>query len=85
MEYQDPGSAKCKKVQSEKTCIKIMYAMFFNSEGLMDKEFLHEDTILKDPMYVEIVKCLLQWIKRAHPGPDYRTGTWGPMPWARNF
>ncbi|GBN73266.1 hypothetical protein AVEN_267202-1 [Araneus ventricosus] len=67
IEWQGPGSPKSKKVRNEKSCIKTMFMVFFDSEGLVHTEFLPEGTMLNVSMYVEILKSLLHRIKRVRP------------------
>ncbi|GBN25257.1 Mariner Mos1 transposase [Araneus ventricosus] len=67
MEWRGTGLPKSKKAQSEKSCIKTMHVVFFDSEGLVNTEFLLEGTTLNASTYVEILKRLLQRIKRVRP------------------
>ncbi|GBL86311.1 Mariner Mos1 transposase [Araneus ventricosus] len=67
MEWLGPWSPKSKKARSEKSRIKTMLAVFFDSEVLVHIEFLPEGTTLNASTYVEILKRLLQLIKQVRP------------------
>ncbi|GBM88680.1 hypothetical protein AVEN_68640-1 [Araneus ventricosus] len=63
MEWRGRGSPKRKKSRSDKSRIKTVLVVFFDSEGLVHTEILPEDTKLNASTYMEIFKCLLQRIK----------------------
>ncbi|GBN25324.1 Mariner Mos1 transposase [Araneus ventricosus] len=67
IKWRGPGSPESKKARSEKSHIKTMHVVFFDSEGLVNTEFLLEGTTLNASTYVEILKRLLQRIKRVRP------------------
>ncbi|GBN25990.1 Mariner Mos1 transposase [Araneus ventricosus] len=71
IKWRGPGSPESKKAQSEKSCIKTMLAVFFDSEGLVHIELLPEGNMLNASTHMEILKRLLQWIKR-----DTKQGDW---------
>lgn len=75
LEWRGPLSPKTTKVRSEKSRIKTMLIAFFDSKGLIHKEFLPEGTTLNAAAYVDILKRLLQRIRRVRP--EYAAqGSW---------
>ena len=67
MEWRGQRSPKGKTVRCEKSRIKTMLVVFFDSEGLIHKEFLPEGSTLTAATYVDILKRLLQRINRVRP------------------
>ncbi|GFS78410.1 mariner Mos1 transposase [Trichonephila clavipes] len=55
------------KVWSEKLLIKTIHIAFFDSNGLIHKEFLPESTTLNAVVYAEVLKRLMQRIRRVCP------------------
>lgn len=66
-EWRSPGSPRQKKVRSEKSRIKTMLIAFFDSHGIIHKEFLPEGSTMNANTYVEILKRLLRRIRRVRP------------------
>ena len=77
MEWRGPSrSPRSTKVRSEKSRIKTMLIVFFDCEGIIHKEFLPEGSTLNAAAYVEVLKRLLQRIRRVRPQYSEPEATW---------
>jgi len=60
-------SSQPKKLKFQRSCIKIILIIFFNSQGVMHKEFTPEGKAINAEYYKGGKKCLLKCIQRVHP------------------
>lgn len=74
-EWLSQGDPRPKKVRQEKSRIKTMLMFFYDSKGIVHKEFVPTGQTVNAAFYVEVLKRLLARIARVRP--EYRdTGSW---------
>jgi hypothetical protein len=73
--WVDEISSRPKKLKSQRSSIKTMLIIFFDSQGVVHKEFVPEGKIVNAEFYKEVMDRLLMHIQRARPTAF----------WSRNF
>lgn len=74
-EWLSKGEPRPKKVRQEKSKIKTMLICFYDSEGIVHKEFVPTGQTVNKEYYLEVLKRLLARITRVRP--QYREpGSW---------
>ena len=56
-----------KKLEFQRSCMKTMLIIFFNSQGLLHKEFIPEGKTVNAEIYKGVMDCLLKHIQRVLP------------------
>lgn len=74
-EWKGPHEPKPKKSRQEKSKIKSMLICFYDSKGIVHKEFVPEGQTVNAVFYVSVLKRLVARIRRVRP--EYRAnGSW---------
>ncbi|XP_054724253.1 histone-lysine N-methyltransferase SETMAR-like [Uloborus diversus] len=66
-EWKSPEDAKPKKVRMEKSRIKTLLTVFFDSKGIIHKEFMPEGESVNAAYYLSVLKRLWARIHRVRP------------------
>jgi hypothetical protein len=66
-EWVGETSPRLKKLKFQRSCIKTMLIIFFNSQDVVHKEFVPEGKTVNAEFYKGVMDCLLKRIHRAHP------------------
>jgi hypothetical protein len=67
-EWVGETSPRLKKLKFQRSCIKIMLIIFFDSQGVVHKEFTPDGKTVNADFYEGVVDCLLkhiQWVRPA--------------------
>jgi histone-lysine N-methyltransferase SETMAR len=75
MEWRSPSSPRPKKSRLQKSKVKKMLIAFFDSDGIIHKEFVPVGQTMNSASYEEILQRFLLRIHRARP-ELHRTGQW---------
>jgi len=67
MEWRSPSSPRTKKCRLQKYKVKTMLIVFFDSDGIIHKEFVPAGQTVNSAFYKEILKRLLRRIHRVRP------------------
>ena len=66
-EWHSPGSPCPRKARMSKSRIKSMFIVFFDSKGIVHKEFLPTGQTVSAAFYVEVLKRLRNRVTRVRP------------------
>jgi len=66
-EWVDETSLQPKKLKFRRSCIMTMLIIFFNSQGIVHKEFVPEGKTVNAEFYKGVMDHLLKCIQRVHP------------------
>lgn len=66
-EWHSPGSPRPRKARMSKSRIKSMLIVFFDSKGVVHKEFLQSGQTVNAAFYVEVLKRLKKRVARVRP------------------
>lgn len=73
--WKHPDEPNPKKIRQEKSKIKSMLMLFYDSKGIVHKEFVPTGQTVNAVYYVDVMKRLLARIRRKRP--EYReNGSW---------
>jgi len=75
MEWRSPPSPRPKKSRLQKSKVKTMLIVFFDSDSIIHKEFVPVGQTVNSTFYEEVLKRLLRRIHHVRPGL-HRTGQW---------
>lgn len=75
MQWCSKSSPKPKKLRLQKSKVKTLLITFFDSDGVIHKEFLPSDTTVNAAYYKEVMSRLLKRISRIRPHYN-RKGSW---------
>lgn len=75
MEWRAPSSPRQTKSRAVKSKVKTMLITFFDKEGIIHKEFVPAGQTVNAAFYLEVLKRLLQRIRRVRP-QMFQTGNW---------
>jgi len=75
MEWRSPSSPRPKKSRLQKSKGKTLLIAFFDSDGIIHKEFVPAGQTMNSAFYEEVLKQLLWRIHRVRP-ELHRTGQW---------
>jgi hypothetical protein len=75
MEWHSPSSPRPKKSRLQKFKVKTMLIAFFDSDGIVHKEFVPTGQTVNSAFYEEVLKWLLRRIHHVQP-ELHRTGQW---------
>jgi hypothetical protein len=67
MEWPSPSSARHKQFSFQKLKNKVMLVTFFDSQGIIYKEYVPPDQQVNKEYYVEVLSCLVQTIHCVRP------------------
>ncbi len=62
------GSARSKKVKMSKSKVKTMIIVFFDSKGIVHKEFVPPGQTVNQQFYLKVLDWLRKQVVRVHPG-----------------
>jgi len=60
------GETQLKKMKFQRSCIKNMLIIFFDSQGVVHKEFVPEEKTVNTEFYKGVMDCLLKRIQWVH-------------------
>jgi hypothetical protein len=66
-EWVGETSTRSKKLKFQKFCIKAMLIIFFDSQGVVHKEFVPDGTTINAEFYKGVMDRLLKRIQRVRP------------------
>jgi len=75
MEWRTPSSPRPKKSRLQKSKVKTMLIAFFDSYGIVHKEFVPAGQTVNSAFYEDVLKRLLRRIHHVRP-ELHRTGQW---------
>ena len=75
MAWYSPSSPRPSKSRLQKSKVKTMLISFFDSHGIIHKEFVPPGQTVNAAFYEQVLKRLLQRIRRVRP-ELHRTGSW---------
>jgi histone-lysine N-methyltransferase SETMAR len=75
MEWRSPSSPRPIKSRLQKSRIKTLIIAFFDSNGMIDQEFVPEGQTVNAEFYEAVLKRLLLRMQRVRP-QMYRSGKW---------
>lgn len=74
-EWKSPESPRPKKLRMQKSRVKTLLTVFFDSKGIIHKEFAPEGQMVNADYYVGVLNRL--WARIVRVRPEYRNqGTW---------
>lgn len=66
-QWKSPSSPKCQKIRLQKSKVKTMLMCFYDSKGIIHKEFVPERHTVTANFYLSVLKRLLKRILRVRP------------------
>jgi hypothetical protein len=79
MEWRSPSSPRPKKSRLQKSKVKTMLIAFFDSDGIIHKEFVPAGQTVNSAFYEDVLKRLLRRIHCVRP-EVHRAGQWMLLP-----
>ncbi len=67
-QWLSPGSARPKKAKMSKSKVKTKIIVFFDSKGIVHKEFVPPGQTINQQFYLKVLDRLWKWVVRVRPG-----------------
>lgn len=74
-QWRSPRSPRPKKARMSRSRVKTLLVTFFDSKGLVHREYLPEGTTVSATIYIQILRRLKDSVRRKRP-ERYRANSW---------